>query len=251
MTNNEVWKAVLGYDGMYEVSDHGRVRSWHRGQRDRRKEPRILRQSVVNGYPALGLRKNGQDKMLKVHALVLTAFVGPRPLGLVCCHGDGSRTNNHLSNLRWDTSSANRQDAIEHGTVVVYRGEANRWAKLTEEQVTEIRHLYAAGGVTQCELAARFGVAQASVGRAIHRKTWAHLDDGITFDGNAPLANYHASRARGEANGRAKLTEEQVTKIRRLYSADGVTHRELGARFGMGKTSVGRIINRKTWTHVA
>lgn len=104
----EDWRDVPGFAG-YEVSDLGRVRSAKVGQ------PRILRGWTVKGYPTVALRKDGRTFYRQVHRLVLLAFVGPCPQSMEGCHGDGNPKNNHLANLRWDTSSANKRDIVKHG----------------------------------------------------------------------------------------------------------------------------------------
>ena len=121
----ETWRPVTGYLGAYEVSDLGRVRSVDRivQQRTSSGKPgtssrrgRILKPPLdKDGYVTAGLVCCGKLKLRKVHAMVLESFVGPRPLGLVACHGDGDPTNNTPSNLRWDTISANTYDKIDHG----------------------------------------------------------------------------------------------------------------------------------------
>jgi hypothetical protein len=175
----ETWKTVPGYDGMYEVSIHGRVRSWkrHRGLPGRREESRLLKPGLVRGYPKVNLWKNGRQKTVKVHVLVLTAFIGPCPHGLECCHADGNYINNHLTNLRWDTRSVNHQDAIAHGTMTspCLQGEDNGRAKLTEAQVIEIRYLFAQGEATHRRLGEKFGVSYGTIGKLIRRESWMHI----------------------------------------------------------------------------
>ena len=105
------WRPVIGYENHYEVSDEGEVRSLRRV----RCLGRVLRQSLVNGYPAVCLSKGGKTKLRKVHQLVLEAFVGPKPQGYVTRHLDGSRTNNKLSNLAWGTLAENHADMRAHG----------------------------------------------------------------------------------------------------------------------------------------
>jgi hypothetical protein len=112
-----------------------------------------------------------QTRQHYVHRLVLVAFVGPRPPGLVCCHNDGNPLNNRVENLRWDTYEANEADKLRHGTKLV--GEQTN-AKLTEEDVSEIRRL-AGDGVKHAELAARFGFTRQNIGAVIHRRSWRHL----------------------------------------------------------------------------
>ena len=177
----ERWEAIPGYDGMYDVSNQGRVRSWNNNGgfgTGRRKKPRILKASLcADGYPRVALSKESRATTLQVHMLVLTAFVGPCPAGMECRHLDGAPANNRLSNLAWGTHSENAQDSIAHGTHVDNRGEACGMSKLTEADVGEIRQLYAAGGVLQRELGEQFGVAPHTVSRIVHRKRWAHVSD--------------------------------------------------------------------------
>lgn len=118
---HEEWRPVFGFEGVYEVSDLGRVRSVDRvvtfpDGRRRRAPGRVLKPWIANGYPKVGLKHQGQSKKLYVHDIVLTAFIGRRPDGAACCHGDGVRTNNRLENLRWGTFSENNYDLVAHGT---------------------------------------------------------------------------------------------------------------------------------------
>lgn len=118
----EEWRPIAGYEGSYEVSNHGRVRSLDRQVRSKgsgyRTSPGvILRQwNHQFGYKQVALRQHGQCHKKHVHSLVLTAFRGPRPAGMVTCHNDGDPANNHIDNLRWDTESSNRRDSVRHGT---------------------------------------------------------------------------------------------------------------------------------------
>ena len=122
MTNPEVWKPIPGFDGAYEVSDWGRVRSIDRiittkaGTKQRRQGRVLTPTANTGGYLKVGLGRLGRAKTLQVHRLVLEAFVGPCPEGHECCHNDGDPTNNNLSNLRWDTPSGNALDSVLHGT---------------------------------------------------------------------------------------------------------------------------------------
>lgn len=108
MQSTERWLPVLGFEEAYEVSDQGNVRRIDTG--------RVLRQGKEpNGYIRVGLTVDYKTTTLRVHRIVLDAFVGPRPEGLEGCHTDGDPTNNVLSNLRWDTRHANAADAIRMG----------------------------------------------------------------------------------------------------------------------------------------
>lgn len=119
---DEQWRPVVGYEGLYEVSDQGRVRSLGRVAIRRgyplRIPGRVLRPTPGDaGRVCIRLfNRDGVKKTLRVSVLVLAAFVGPRPEGLDGCHNNGDPTDNRLSNLRWDTRSANARDAVRHGT---------------------------------------------------------------------------------------------------------------------------------------
>ena len=97
----ERWLPVVGHPG-YEINDHGRVRG-----------PKGLRPVYLKLPRRVPRVEIG--KVRYVHHLVLEAFVGPRPIGMECCHLDDDPTNNYLSNLRWDTRSANSFDAVRNG----------------------------------------------------------------------------------------------------------------------------------------
>lgn len=118
----ENWAPVVGYEGLYEVSDLGRVRSLDRtttGARHRKIQGKVLtlNSSQAGGYHVVGLWRDNKIKNRKVSCLVLEAFVGPRPPGLVARHfPDRDPTNNQLSNLSWATAAQNGRDRRGHGT---------------------------------------------------------------------------------------------------------------------------------------
>jgi hypothetical protein len=165
---DEIWLPVPGYEGLYEISNFGRLRGSPRQGSD----GRILNitPSKPCGYLRVRLYKKGKGFAKKIHRLVLEAFVGPCPPKHDGCHNNGKRDDCRLSNLRWDTRKANCQDAKLHGNAAI--GERNGQSKLTRESVENIRNLRA-NGQTYKSLAKEFGVAVETVRSAAIGETWA------------------------------------------------------------------------------
>jgi predicted XRE-type DNA-binding protein len=175
--DQEVWKSIEDYEGLYEVSSHGRVRSLDRldGRGHRRKGKMLKLFPNRGGYYKVELVKNGKHATRAVHRLVARAFCEGYAEGLDVCHNDGNKLNNHYTNLRWDTRKGNMTDKVKHGTTVDQKGEQNHRSKLTAEQVLEIRRLYATGDYTQKQLGEMFGVTRTMIGDIVNRKNWTHI----------------------------------------------------------------------------
>lgn len=154
----------------YWVTSHGRVFSTKQLFQANARE--LKQTPSPSGYPMVTLFSDGKRMQRTVHSLVLECFVGPRPEGMDACHYDGTRDNNRLDNLRWDTREGNLQDMVRHGTVL--RGERSPGSILTNDDVREIRKLSAIGA-GYSELADMFGVSSTTIGSVVRRKTWKHI----------------------------------------------------------------------------
>ena len=170
----ELWQPVVGYEGLYEVSDQGRVKSLPRLRRNGGiTKERILRATKSGCYHLVSLHRDGKREAFRVHQLVAAAFLGPCPDGLIVLHGSGGKTDNRPENLSYGTYSKNKgEDRVRDGTSAA--GERHHTTKVTAEQVREIRALR--GKVTQKELGARYGMAQTSISFIQRGLRWVHLD---------------------------------------------------------------------------
>lgn len=122
---DEIWRPIDGWDGFYEVSDRGAVRSLDRFVIHARFGPthksfyrgRVLKPGWGSGYAVITLVETGRNRREQryVHDMVLVAFVGPKPTGFEVCHGPAGERVNTLENLRYDTRQANSLDRHKWG----------------------------------------------------------------------------------------------------------------------------------------
>lgn len=169
----ERWMPVVGYEGVYSVSDHGRVKSLARPFPSTKKE-KILKGGKVKGYRIIGLCWYGVRYQRGVHRLVLDAFVGSSELE--CNHINGIKDDNRLENLEWVTKSENMLHSIHILGNINPSGEDNASSKLTENDVISIRYQYASGVITYKDLGVEFKVSQGTIGEIVRRRTWKHVN---------------------------------------------------------------------------
>lgn len=166
------WRPVVGYEGIYEVSEFGDIISIKRmvnfGKHKRQSGGEIIKQRIGNpGYAQACLCFDGKEKTLLVHRVVAEAFgLGEGP---IVRHLDGCKTNNHISNLLRGTYQENENDKEGHGTRVC--GVKHHNSKLTEHSVMCAIKLNAFG-LTQKQIADRFGISRSAMQMAIEGKTW-------------------------------------------------------------------------------
>jgi hypothetical protein len=176
-TTPERWRPVPGFEGFYDVSDHGRMRSVDRniprGGSFMRRRGREMRQRIdQKGYARVYLSKGGVGRRHRVHRLVLAAFIGPCPDGHEAAHQNGVRADNRLENLRWSTPAENAADRDRHGSTA--RGSENGRAKLNASKVRAIRLLLACDQ-TMPQIAEQFGVAPGTIEAVKTGRTWRHV----------------------------------------------------------------------------
>ena len=169
----EHWRAISGYEGYYEVSSFGQIRSLDRTRRYRHGRCKVRGQllrfhSSNSGYLMVNLCGPQRQRCLYVHILVAEAFLGKRPTAFVVHHVDANKSNNYASNLDYISSREN----LKLGSFVY--GESHCYAKLKFKDIPKIRSL-AEQGWHFTPIAERFGVTNSTIWAVIHGKTWTHV----------------------------------------------------------------------------
>jgi hypothetical protein len=231
----ETFRVIPDFPG-YRVSDRGRVQScWKRGgivslMTDEWSDRKL--ELTKPGYLMVGLVRDGKIYKRFVHVCVLEAFIGPCPEGMECRHLDGVKLNNHISNLQWGTKQENMADRKRHGHDPYRPGELNPLAKLTEEQVAEIRRL-AAEGVPQKDIAPRFGVNPGTISQIVGGVIWSHSFTGCPTRRRSPVSF-------------TRLSAEQVETVRQLI-AEGRKQTDIAREFGVSPCTISSIKKGRNW----
>jgi len=162
----EIWTPIPCYEGFYDVSNHGRVRSNYGDTAT------ILKCTPDrDGYVRVGLHKYGVPKTFTIHSLVMASFVGPRAGGMETNHKDGNKSNNHITNIEYVTNQENVDHAVMMGLHV--RGEMVGGSKLTESDVLDI--WTSLSSEPRRSIAKRHNVSVRHIGHIATRKKWAWL----------------------------------------------------------------------------
>lgn len=169
---HEIWRDVVGYEGIYQVSILSRVKSFYG------REARILKHHIdIDGYAVVSLSRNAKDKIFGVHVLVARAFIANPKNKPVVHHRDNNRVHSCIWNLEWATFSENNQYAAISGTRKI--GSENPCAKLTTEQAEEILRLYKKGDSEfgGYGLAKKFGVHPTTIYGIINGKIYKNVSN--------------------------------------------------------------------------
>jgi len=174
----EIWKDVVGYEGSYQVSNIGRVKSLERIVNGRwgleHRKSIILKLALSNfGYYTVGLHYNGVSRTTKVHRLILESFIINYENKIDVNHKNGIKTDNRLENIEWATRSENIIHAFRTGLKFGKKGEDSPTSKLTNIDVLKIRNEYKL--LTQKEIGKIYGISNQTVSKIINRKRWKHI----------------------------------------------------------------------------
>jgi len=173
----EVWKSIKGYEGFYEVSTLGNVKSLDRKIIFSDGRIRFFKGKFLNpaktktGYLFIGLKKSGSIKQMYLHRIVAESFIFNKELKETVNHIDGNKQNNNLINLEWNTRKENTQHAYDTG--LIKKGENGCWSKLKESEVLQIRNNIEL--LSNTELSIKFKVSKSLIGNIKRRKIWTYI----------------------------------------------------------------------------
>ncbi len=168
--DKEEWRPVVGYEGFYEVSNLGNVWSCL-------KKKKLSPAKNFDGYLNICLYSNKQSKTMKVHRLVMFAFVGKPEVVKEVNHIDNVRDNNRLDNLEWVTRLENLAHTVKQNRHYKFKrrvGENHNQAKLTNKQVLEIVKLLKKGFLPK-EVAFNYNVSTACVSDIKSGRKWSYI----------------------------------------------------------------------------
>ncbi len=171
----ENWRPVVGFEGLYQVSNLGRVQSANRFSRIRGGGKRLIKPTPLkhwksnSGYQMVQLSVENHATKHYVHRLVAMAFVANPDQLLEVNHINSDKEHNQDFNLEWVSRQGNEDHKVAAGRT--RRGMANKQTKLTDQEIMEIRSLLI-GGEAQASIARKFGVAQTTICRINTGNTW-------------------------------------------------------------------------------
>lgn len=173
---DEEWHPVEGYEGLYDISNFGNVRSYLKpGNHSHKKssEPRVMSTGNRKGRRTVALTKCGQYKTVRVAKLVAQSFLGPQPAGTEIAHLNGNETDDRASNLTYCTHKENESHKKIHGTCAI--GERNGASKLCGWKVAEIRYLLQKG-IHQRKLSRLFDISPEIVSSITAGELWPQVE---------------------------------------------------------------------------
>ena len=172
----EEWRDIEGYEGRYQISTYGRVKTINRYKTDGRYQKERLRISEVDrrGYEFVLLFDGDKYHRFSVHVLVANAFI-PNPKGKPQVnHIDGNKLNNNVENLEWATASENQIHALKMGLSHPARGFDKPNTVLSEKDVIDIRE-YRKNGMTLNEIASMYNISFGYVSRIARGERRAYI----------------------------------------------------------------------------
>lgn len=247
---NEEWRDISGYEGFYQVSNLGRVRSCDRVvmRNDNSSsfiKGRLLKPSLDRkGYFRIALYKDGSRYFFLVHRLVAIAFLVIETSRNEVNHKNGVKDDNRVENLEWCTHLENMRHAIATGLTprfVGFVGEKHPLSLLTESQVLEIRELRARGTKLRV-IAEMYGVGMSVISGIVYRNNWAHLPSPEPRE-ITPVCVVVEKREG------SRFKESQVLEIRNLRER-GLKLKVIAEMYGVTVSAIAGVVYRNNWKHI-
>lgn len=221
-------------DGLYVVTEDGRIFSGRTGREIRQNDAPYLKVHV---------HINGMIFSVRVHRVVAIAYHGLPSGYREVNHLNGVKSDNRSANLEWVTPKQNSRHAIETGLQPAMKGEKNGNALLSESQVGEIRTLWAEGTCPAREIAARFNISENTVKSIVKGQAWRHTYTGICERGRRGSQG-------GEFHPNHKLTAANVLEIKRSIKA-GEKLSAIAAKYGVRLATISGIKRGVSWRHIS
>lgn len=237
--SQEVWLEIPGWEGFYEVSSLGRIRSIRRLSRvnsitpDRKRmmggKVRKL-QKIKGGYLRVPLTADGRRESMQVHRAVLLAFKGNPADGQVARHLNGNPSDNRAENLEWGTHLENMEDRQLHGNYE--NGERHVMARLSDKDAL---HIYISEELG-IDLAEHYGVSPTVISSIRRGHTWRHVT------GGKPAQN-----RQGQTSRKTDKMDFEKAEEARLMRCGGSTLKQIAAKFGISEGTASEVCSGKTW----
>jgi len=238
MKTEEVWVDIKDFEGMYQISNLGRVKSLARTRKGPRNTIQQLKEKILtpvhlkkdNQY-VVQLRKDGISKGFLINRLVASAFLpNPNPeIFDVVGHKDGNKANSALTNLYWTSFAQVNLD--------------NKQAsKLDKKDVLKIRKMYFEERKDTTSIGKKFNVTNVTVRNIIANITFSDVPHNYM--------DHIKEIGKGERSHKRKLSNEQVQQLRDEYAKGGITQRQLAKKYGIHQANVWAIISRRVWKHL-
>jgi hypothetical protein len=183
--SSEVFVDIQGYEGYYQVSNYGNVRSLDRVIKEKTGKIQTLKGRILKprinpgGYYHVGLGKNGTRATFAIHQLVARAFIPNPNKKRTVNHINGDKLSNNVSNLEWSTYSENLEHAYKTGLRQAVKPSEvackNYRRKLNEQQVREIKRLIVADFLTLKQIANQYNVGRSTISSIKSGRNWRHI----------------------------------------------------------------------------
>lgn len=183
ITCQEIWKDIPDFEGLYQVSNLGNVKTLERTTKNKQgtclRKEKLLNLNISNrGYVNVKLYNTSKNikKTIFVHKLVGLCFLNNANQYKEINHIDGNKLNNNINNLEWCSRSHNVKEAyrLNLRKETTYKGEGNITSKLKDVDVLKIRDLYNKG-ISMIKISEMYKVVPGTIGFIVKNQTWTHI----------------------------------------------------------------------------